>query len=225
MTYTVAFVDDKRINRSDFERKMKMIEGVSLLFMAENGHDCLEKLKGMPPDKLPNVIFMDLEMPGLDGIETIRLAKSLNPQIVFLALTVFDDDDRIFEAIKAGASGYLLKHEPAQTLKDSVVNVIEFGGAPMSPSIARKTLQILSRSTQPDSITPKASPLPDLITEREKEILNFLVKGWDAKKIASVLEVSTLTVRTHVANIYTKLHINSRAQAMRLAHQNKWFGE
>ncbi len=222
MSYTVAFVDDKRINRNDFERKIHMVEGLSLVFSAGSGHECMDILEGMAPEKLPQVIFMDLEMPEMDGIETIRLAKTLNPGIFFLALTVFDDDDRIFEAITAGASGYLLKHEPAHILKDAVVNVLEYGGAPMSPSIARKTLQLLSKATTPGTETPSAA-IPGHITDREKEILSHLVKGWDAKKIAVYLEVSTLTVRTHIARIYHKLHINSRAQAISLAYRNKWF--
>lgn len=222
MPYTLAFVDDKRINRNDFERKIGMVDGLAIVFLAENGHDCLEKLKNLPVEKLPQVIFMDLEMPGLDGIETIRLAKPLNPQVHFLALTVFDDDDRIFEAIRAGASGYLLKHEPARALKEAIVSVTEHGGAPMSPSIARKALGLLSKSTAPAS-GREAAEIPGQITEREKEILNYLVKGWDAKRIAAFLDVSVLTVRTHIANIYGKLHINSRSQAISIAHHNKWF--
>ncbi|ODS83771.1 MAG: hypothetical protein ABS46_05670 [Cytophagaceae bacterium SCN 52-12] len=222
MSYTVAFVDDKRINRNDFERKIHMVEGLSLVFSAGSGHECMEILEGMAPGKLPQVIFMDLEMPEMDGIETIRLAKTLNPEIFFLALTVFDDDDRIFEAITAGASGYLLKHEPAHVLKEAVINVLEYGGAPMSPSIARKTLQLLSKITPPESEAQSAA-IPGHITDREKEILSHLVKGWDAKKIAAHLDVSTLTVRTHIARIYHKLHINSRAQAISLAYRNKWF--
>ncbi len=222
MSYTVAFVDDKRINRNDFERKIHMVEGLSLVFSVGSGHECMEILEGLPPEKLPQVVFMDLEMPGMDGIETIRLAKTLNPEIFFLALTVFDDDDRIFEAITAGASGYLLKHEPAQVLKDAVINVLEYGGAPMSPSIARKTLQLLSKATPPEA-EANSTVIPGHITDREKEILGHLVKGWDAKKIASHLDVSILTVRTHIARIYQKLHINSRAQAISLAYRNKWF--
>lgn len=224
--FTIAFVDDNKVNRNTFMQKVKLLPEFDLLFMAENGHQCLEELRGLPHQKIPQVIFMDLEMPEMDGVEAIRLAKALYPSTHFIVLTVFDDDEKIFEAIKAGASGYLLKHEPARVLYESVVNVIEFGGAPMSPAIARKSLQLLSRSlameANSESGTTKGT-LPQVITQREKEILQHMVNGWDAKHIASVVDLSVLTVRKHIANIYDKLHINSKAQAISLAHQQKWF--
>jgi DNA-binding NarL/FixJ family response regulator len=101
-------------------------------------------IKGLPHQSLPQVIFMDLEMPEMDGIEAISIAKSLYPEIYFIVLTVFDDDEKIFEAIKAGASGYLLKHEPARSCRMLLSMWLESGGAPMSPAIARKTLKLLS---------------------------------------------------------------------------------
>jgi DNA-binding NarL/FixJ family response regulator len=163
---------------------------------------------------------MDLEMPEMDGIETISIAKSLYPQVYFIVLTVFDDDEKIFEAIKAGASGYLLKHEPAAVLQDAVVNVVESGGAPMSPAIARKTLHLLSKTSIALETVPGG--LPAAITEREQEILQYMVNGWDAKRISSALSISVLTVRKHIANIYEKLHVNSKAQVISLAHKNRW---
>jgi DNA-binding NarL/FixJ family response regulator len=164
---------------------------------------------------------MDLEMPEMDGIETIQIAKALYPNIHFIVLTVFDDDDKIFEAIKAGAAGYLLKHESAQVLHEALANVTETGGAPMSPAIARKTLKLLSTaSTQTHSVA--APDFPAFITEREKEILRHTINGWDAKRISAELNVSVLTVRKHIANIYEKLHVSSKAQIISLAHKNKW---
>jgi len=163
-------------------------------------------------------------MPLMDGIQTIALAHSLYPAIHFIVLTVFDDDDKIFNAIQAGASGYLLKHESAAVLQDAIHNALEHGGAPMSPAIARKTLQLLNRTSNESlSAAPNASSIPDTITKREKEILEYMVHGWDAKRIASVINISTFTVRKHIANIYDKLHINSKAQAMSLAHKENWF--
>jgi DNA-binding NarL/FixJ family response regulator len=218
----VALVEDNPVNRKTFHQKISSLPQYEVLFMAEDGNECLEELKGLPPAKLPRVVFMDLEMPQLNGIETIAIAKSLYPQIHFVVLTVFDDDEKLFEAIKAGASGYLLKHEPAAVLQDAIVNVLEQGGAPMSPAIARKALQLLSHSTQ--GIQQDEEHLPGTITEREKEILQYTVNGWDAKRIASVLNISTLTVRKHVANIYTKLHVQSKAQVIQMAHKHGWFG-
>lgn len=223
MNFTVALTEDNKINRATFMQKMKLFPNVSLVFSADNGHTCLEELKGLPHQHLPQVIFMDLEMPEMNGIETIRLAKSLYPQIHFIVLTVFDDDEKIFEAIKAGASGYLLKHEPAEVLQDAVVTILEFGGAPMSPAIARKALHLLSMSAATKTETNStASSIPEVITDREKEILQLMVNGWDAKRIATELNLSVLTVRKHIANIYDKLHVSSKAQVISMAHKNNW---
>jgi DNA-binding NarL/FixJ family response regulator len=220
----IAYTEDNAINRNTFLQKFQEFENTQLMFVASNGMECLEKLKGLPESKMPQVMFMDLEMPQMDGIQTIALAHSLYPSIHFIVLTVFDDDDKIFSAIQAGASGYLLKHEPAEVLQDAVHNTLEHGGAPMSPAIARKTLQLLSRtSNEPSTEIQNHSSLPDSITKREKEILEYMVNGWDAKRISSVLNISTFTVRKHIANIYDKLHINSKAQAMRLALKENWF--
>lgn len=195
---------------------------MQLVFAANNGNQCLEELSGLPHTNLPQVVFMDIEMPVMDGIEATRIAKSLYPQIHFLILTVFDDDEKIFEAIRAGASGYLLKHEPASVLEDAIINVLEYGGAPMSPAIARKALQLLSASgAAAEKQTGNA--LPSNLTDREKEVLQHMVNGWDAKRISSELNISVLTIRKHIANVYDKLHINSRAQAITLAHKQKWF--
>ncbi|MBK9792160.1 MAG: response regulator transcription factor [Sphingobacteriales bacterium] len=219
--YRIAVTEDNAINRNVFLQKAREMPDTKLVFVAVEGNDCLEQLKGLPHTHLPQVIFMDLEMPKMDGIETIQIAKSLYPNIHFIVLTVFDDDDKIFEAIKAGASGYLLKHEPATVLQEALINVIETGGAPMSPAIARKTLKLLS-GAQTQTSNPNENNFPEFITEREKEILKHTINGWDAKRISSELNVSVLTVRKHIANIYEKLHVSSKAQIISLAHKNKW---
>ncbi len=222
MKFSIALTEDNRINRNTFMQKIKLFPNLTLVFSADNGHQCLEELKGLPHQLLPQVIFMDLEMPEMDGIETIRLAKSLYQHIHFIVLTVFDDDEKIFEAIKAGASGYLLKHENAAVLEDAIVTILEFGGAPMSPAIARKALQLLSTSGSRSESNVPATTFPEVITDREKEVLQLMIKGWDAKRIAIEVNLSVLTVRKHIANIYHKLHVNSRAQVMSMAHKNNW---
>jgi DNA-binding NarL/FixJ family response regulator len=221
MSFTIALTEDNKINRNTFMQKIEVAGNLHLVFIAENGNQCLEELKGLQHHQLPQVIFMDIEMPEMDGIETIRLAKSIYPEVHFIVLTVFDDDEKIFEAIKSGASGYLLKHEPASVLRDAIINVLEFGGAPMSPAIARKALQLLGKSVTAEAATG-GSAIPHSITEREHEILQHMVTGWDAKRIAAELNLSVLTVRKHIANIYDKLHVNSRAQVINMAHKNKW---
>jgi len=222
MEFRIAIAEDNAVNRNTFMQKLSLSSKLRLIFSANNGNECLEKLKGIFHTEMPQVIFMDLKMPEMDGIETIRIAKSLYPQIHFIVLTIFDDDSKIFDAIKAGASGYLLKHEPASVLEESVVDILETGGAPMSPAIARKALQLLSRSTNTENGAAAISEIPESITQREKEILQNMVSGWDAKRIAAELNISTLTVRKHIANIYEKLHVSSRAQIIMLAQKHKW---
>lgn len=219
----IGLVDDKAVNRSSVTGKIKQFEDLDFCFTAVNGNDCLEQLKGLPLEKMPQVIFMDLEMPEMDGVQTISIARAVYPEIYFIVLTVFDDDDKIFEAIKAGAHGYLLKDESAITLHNAITNVIENGGAPMSAAIARKALEMLGRATLPAE-TKAAEPhlLDALLTEREKEILLHTINGLDAKRIAAVLDISVLTIRKHIANVYQKLHVNSKAQIINLAHKNNW---
>lgn len=217
----LALAEDNAVNRATFLQKAHDLAGCEVVFIAKSGGECLEVLRGLPPARLPHIVFMDLEMPGLDGIQTIARGRHLYPPVHFLVLTVFDDDEKIFEAIKAGASGYLLKHEPARVLQESIHSVLEAGGAPMSPAIARKALQMLSKSPSvPVSSTPST---PAELTAREIEILRHTVAGWDAKRIAVTLDLSVLTIRKHMANIYEKLHIHSKAQVIALAHEEGWF--
>lgn len=216
----IAVVDDNPVNRLNFRQKVQQFDDLELIITANDGHDFLEQLKGLPLSDHPEVVFMDIQMPGLNGIDTIILAKSLYNQIHFIILTVFEDDDNIFEAIRAGASGYLLKHENYLTIRQAISEILEFGGAPMSPAIARKTLQILgNRNLQTE---PDTSVLEHILTDREMEILQHLVNGYDAKRIAEITGISILTVRKHIANVYTKLHVNSKAQVISMAHKNKW---
>ena len=227
MITKIAFVDDKAINRQSFTDKIKQLPDVDLIFTATNGSDYLEQLKGLPHPRMPDIAFVDLEMPEMDGITTIGISKALYPNIVCIVLTVFDDDDKLFEAIKAGANGYLLKDEGAQSVADAITNVMQFGGAPMSPGIARKAFALLAHAQVviPENKAPKGGTAHELLSEREKEILQFTTHGWDAKRVASELDLSVHTVRKHIANIYQKLHITSKAQMIQLAYKNKWMKE
>lgn len=217
----IALVDDNALNRSNFMQKVAQFSDLELSIVATDGHDFLEKMKGLPLQQLPVVVFMDIQMPGLNGIDTIKLAKSLYSSVHFIVLTVFEDDDTIFEAIQAGASGYLLKHENYHSILQAIQEVTEYGGAPMSPAIARKTLKILGQKKNVEPAS-NASVLESLLTERELEVLQHLVNGYDAKRIAEITGISTLTVRKHIANVYNKLHVNSKAQVISMAHKNNW---
>jgi len=215
----IGITDDKAVNRNNITEKIRQFPELEPCFTAVNGNDCLEQLKGLPLSKMPQVLFMDIEMPEMDGIQAISIAKSLYPQIFFIVLTIFDDDDKIFEAIKAGAHGYLLKDESATGLQNAIISVVENGGAPMSPAIARKALQLLSQaSVHISEKKPVDYDISFLLSAREKEVLQHTVNGHDAKRIAEITGISVLTVRKHIANIYQKLHVNSKAQAMRVAY-------
>jgi DNA-binding NarL/FixJ family response regulator len=223
MNIKVAFADDKAINRQTFQQKIQSFEDLELVFMAINGHDCIEQLKGLPLSKQPQIIFVDLEMPEMNGIQTIQIAKPLYPQIHFIVLTVFDDDEKIFEAIQSGASGYLLKDENAIGLHNAITGALLNGSAPMSPAIARKAFDLLGKANLTVSDMQPHNQISSLLSEREKEILELTIHGLDAKRIAETLGISTLTVRKHIANVYEKLQVNSKAQIMTLAHQYRWF--
>jgi DNA-binding NarL/FixJ family response regulator len=222
MVVKVAYADDNMVNRSTFVRKIQSFDDLEIIFTAPNGNACLAQLKELSPEKMPQVLFVDLEMPGLNGIQVIQIAKVLYPSLHFIVLTVFDDDERIFEAIKAGANGYLLKDDNAISLRNAITNSLEQGGAPMSPSIARKALDLLSKSFFEKEKPNTGSSLENLLSEREKEILQYTIKGYSPKQIAETLYISVFTVRKHIAHIYEKLHVNTNMQIMSLAHKNKW---
>ncbi len=216
----IGIVDDKAINRNTIGNKIKQFNDLNLCFSAVNGKDCLNQLNGLPLGKMPQVIFMDIEMPEMDGIQAISLAKPLYPDLFFIVLTIFDDDDKIFEAIKAGASGYLLKDENAEALYNAITSIMIYGGAPMSAAIARKAMDLLSKASLPEVSRQQGSDaITSVLSQREKEILQYTITGYDAKRIADITGISVLTVRKHIANIYQKLHVNSKAQAMRIAYK------
>src|ERR1700712_2885046 len=156
MKIPIAIVDDSSQNRLFLADQINHSEDISVCFTSKNGVDFLEKLKATPANLHPAIVLMDIEMPEMNGIETVKYARQLYPDLKFLMLTVFDDDEKIFEAIKNGASGYLLKDEKTSTIIDHIQQLLEIGGAPMSPSIARKTLSLLSRSSMGETGTTTA---------------------------------------------------------------------
>lgn len=215
---SIAVVDDQRIMRIGLNEKLRADNGLQLLFLAENGEVFLEEMKSRKPEDRPQLVLMDIDMPGLNGIETVSIAKTIYPTVEFIMLTVFDDDDKIFEAIRAGATGYLLKDESTQTLIQSIKDVVEFQSVPFSPIIARKALQLFAKAQLPGNEISVENPL----SERETEVLNGLVNGLDYKEIAEKMIVSPNTIRNHIANIYKKLHVTSKVDAVKLALRQNW---
>ena len=222
MLIKIAIVDDKPQNRILLSEQLRFSKTVEVVFMAKNGVDFMEKMKALSTNNFPQVVLMDIEMPEMDGIETVAQARSLYPDVNFLMLTVFDDEEKIFDAIKSGANGYLLKDEKINVIEDCIQQIVEVGGVPMSPSIARKAMNMLLKSTRVNAY-PQDDAIGHELSDREVEVLKLLVNGYDYKVIAEKLFLSTHTVRKHIANIYTKLHVSSKAQAINLAHKKRWF--
>jgi len=223
MKIPIAIVDDSTHHRLFLEEQIGYFDDIKVCFTADDGLDFLNQMQRLPQNQHPLVVLMDIEMPQMKGTDAVKQSRQLYPGIKFLMLTVFDDDEKIFEAIKNGASGYLLKDEKTSTIIEHIRQLVDLGGAPMSPSIARKALDLLSR-LMPDTTKNEAnSVIPGMLSKREKEVLELLVGGKDYKAIAEKLFVSNNTIRTHIANIYEKLHVSSKTQVVTMAIQRRWF--
>lgn len=216
MSINIAIVDDKLIVRRAIRDKLSSSPEMEVVMEACDGEDFLEKIKDLKEGSFPAIILIDLEMPGMNGIQTIAVSSMLYPNLKFIVLTVFDNSEKIFEAIKAGANGYLLKDDNAINLQDAILNVVNYDAVPMSPAIARKTLGLLKTGLPQTSV----SSLSGLLSIREKDVLQQLVEGLDYREIAEKLFISPATVRTHISNIYQKLHVTSKAQAIKMAYKN-----
>lgn len=180
--------------------------------MATNGQELLVQLPTLL--SLPDIVLMDIQMPVMDGIAATAALKARHPQVKIVMATVFDDEENIFNAILAGADGYLLKDEPPQVLHRALQEVME-GGAPMSPAIARKALLLLRKNpVQP--ILPEAE---HDISDREIEILEQLSKGLRYEQVGQNLHISTGTVRKHIENIYRKLQVHNKLEAVEAARK------
>lgn len=166
--------------------------------------DNANRIQEQMEDTLPDLILMDIEMPGITGIEATKIARRILPEVAIIILTVFDDSENVLNAIKAGASGYLLKKHISGKLFDAIDEVMR-GGAPLSPAVARLVLQ---------SMHKPANDNPYKLTQREKEILLSLSQGNSYKMIAADFTISIDTVRTHIKKIYEKLHVHSQTEAV-----------
>ena len=214
----LAIVDDSFLNRKTLKEKLLPYAEVELVLEAENGADYLEKLKELAPAQRPQIVLMDLEMPLLDGISAISISKVKYPELKFIVLTIYEATDRIFEAIKAGANGYLLKEDKAVNIVEALESVLNYDNIPMSPAIARSAMRLLCEENRPN-ITPSES---QLLSDREMDVLKLMVKGHRYSDIAAQLFISPNTVRTHVNNVYKKLHLSSKSEMMELARKNNW---
>ncbi len=214
-TINLVLVDDKAYNLQILEEKIAAKTGAHILFTATNGVDFLHKLDEAAVK--PAIVFMDIDMPEMDGIEAVKFAKAQYPEIHFVMITIFDDDDKVFKAIQSGASGYLLKDEPEASIHRAIDDIVLYGGAPMSPQIARKAFQFIQQQSQP---TDKSDEAP--LSSREMDILRELAEGKNYIAIADKLFISPHTVRKHMTNIYEKLYVHSKLEAVTMAMNKGW---
>ncbi len=210
MNISVAIVEDNHDIRNALEQIIDMADGYTLAGSCVNGEEAIINI----PVYKPNVVLMDINLGGLNGIEAVRILKEEQPEILFMMCTVYEEDEKIFEALSAGANGYVLKKTAPDKLLDSIKELYE-GGAPMSSQIARKVVTTFQNKT---SLATQVDSLGAL-SRREKEILEMLSKGLLYKEIADQLFISPQTVRKHVYHIYEKLHVGNRIEAV-----NKFFG-
>ncbi|WP_347838629.1 response regulator transcription factor [uncultured Draconibacterium sp.] len=214
MNTPIAIIDDNNFLIKSVKDKLSFFTDISIVFTANDGQQCLEKLNLNARVKL---ILMDIEMPRLNGIEATAQIKQKYPQIKIIMLTVFDDDENIFKAIQSGADGYLLKETSSPELYNAILQTLE-GGAAMTPSIALKTLNLL-RSPLPIANNEVEDSVK--LTGREVEVLEQLAVGLPYKSIAENLIISPSTVRRHIENIYKKLQVHSKVEAIELAKRKR----
>ena len=215
MALSIGIVDDNPQLANQLVNNLSLFDHVRISLIAKNGVDLLRQLSKTRPE----VILMDVEMPEMDGIEATAKVKEQHPEIKILMLSVFDEEDKVFRSILAGASGYILKEEPPVKMLEAIENVMGGGGS-MSTLIAGKVLNLI-RFQNDTHLTPK--PPSDFgLSERELQILEHLANGHDYLRIAEELFISPNTVKKHISNLYDKLHVHSRAQAVRIAVENRW---
>ena len=223
----IAIVDDKRLLRNTLSEQIQYNQPIEVLFMAEHGIDFLQQMEKRPKNSHPLVVLMDIEMPEMDGLETVLISKEIYPDIQFLMLTAFSEDEKIFDAVKAGASGYLLKDEKISKIVSSITELLDNGSVPMSPIVAQKTLEMLKNADKSlaNNYTnkDKSDEMFDFLSNREIEILHGIVDGLNYKEIAAKLFISPHTVRKHISNIYDKLHVTNKTAAIKIALKKKWF--
>ncbi|SHO62095.1 response regulator transcription factor [Algoriphagus zhangzhouensis] len=212
MSIKVAIAEDNSFLLKAVLEKLSFYPDVEVKFSGSNGQEFLEKL-----EKDPNVqvVLMDIEMPKMTGIEAVSKISQLYPQIKTIMLTVFDDDENIFRSIQAGANGYFLKEVDPPTLYQGILDTLD-GGAAMTPSIALKTLKLLRNPPSFDEPKEEIS-----LTKREIEILEQIAKGLNYNQIGENLFISPKTVRKHIENIYQKLQVHSKLEAVQKAVKNR----
>ncbi len=202
MAIAVSIVEDNQGTRDGLKALLNRTPGLRCAGTHATGEDALRLIPGENPD----VVLVDINLPGINGIECVGGLKERIPKAHILILTTYDQDDLIFESLRAGAHGFLLKNMPPNELMQAIIQVHE-GGSPMSMRVARKVVKYFQGIEKP-------SPDVEALTKREQEIVGLLAKGYLYKEIAEQLGISLNTVRVHLHSVYEKLHVHSRTQAV-----------
>ena len=204
---TVCIVEDRKDIRESLKILINESKDSACIAEFSNGEEAVKQI----PELQPDVVLMDIDLPGINGIECIKRLKPLCPGVQFMICTVYDEDEKIFDALAAGANSYILKSSNSDTLIDAIKD-LHNGGSPMSSDIARKIVQQFQKAIPSEKVDYH-------LTEREKEILGHLAKGLTYQQVADAIFLSSKTIKKHVYNIYEKLHVNSRMEAV-----NKFYG-
>lgn len=203
MTIKVAIVEDKPELLANLKLILSYYKDLEIVGTFTNAEDFIQAIG---PGTMPDVVIMDINLPGVSGIEAVETLKPKYPSLQFLMCIIYEDEENIYQSLCAGAAGYVLKNTPPEKFLEAIRD-IHNGGSPMSPNIARKVVLSFQNRNR------KAEEYENL-TSREKELLDFLAKGYRYKEIAAELFISVETVRTHIRNIYEKLQVNSRTEAL-----------
>jgi DNA-binding NarL/FixJ family response regulator len=209
MTLKVGIVEDDDRLRGEFTRLIESTPDMTLVSVSPSAEDALTRI----PAARPDVVLMDVNLGGMDGIECTRRLKASRGDLQIVMLTSFESNDKIFESLSAGATGYVLKRAPGLQILEAVREV-HAGGSPMSASIARKVVQFFGKQVAPSAAAAPAAEV-DQLTEREHAVLRALSEGQQYKEIADTLGISINTVRKYIKSIYEKLHVNTRLDAVR----------
>lgn len=209
MNKRIIIFDDNDKRRDGLELLISLTDGMECV---GTFRDCSQVLENIERCK-PNLVLMDIDMPNVNGIEGVRRIRSRYTDLVILMQTVFEDDEKVFESIRAGANGYILKKEQPANLIKAMEEAME-GGAPMTPSIARQVLKFVQTTES------KKKNIDFNLTKREEEIMHLLVQGYSYKMIADKCKISFTTVNSHIQNIYSKLQVNSVVEAVTKAIEN-----
>jgi DNA-binding NarL/FixJ family response regulator len=195
-----------------FQELIHDTPGMELVAVFSNCKEVVRQVKQHEPD----IVLMDIDMPGKNGLDGLRMLRAAELETIVVMLTVFDDNDRVFQSVCNGASGYLLKSSTPDKIIEGIHEAFH-GGAPMTPSVAKQVLKLFSAPFQ------KANDYQNL-TAREHEVLSFLVRGYSYKMAAAEMNISIETLRFHIKNMYAKLHVNSKSEAVAKAIHNKLIG-